>query len=105
MKEVSPNELKKMIAENVDFQLIDVREPYEYEVANLGGTLIPLSILSEKTDLISKEKQVVVHCKSGGRSAKAIAQLEALGFTNLWNLVGGIDAFYSSFIRSPTPAK
>ncbi|NJN80811.1 MAG: rhodanese-like domain-containing protein [Anaerolineales bacterium] len=72
---------------------MDVREPYEYEVSNLGGVLIPLSILSEKMDLISKEKQVIVHCKSGGRSAKAIAQLEALGFDNLWNLTGGIDAY------------
>jgi sulfur-carrier protein adenylyltransferase/sulfurtransferase len=92
-KEISPTEFKKMKAENVDFQLIDVRESYEYEVANLGGTLIPLSILTQKIDLISKEKQVIVHCKSGGRSAKAIAQLEKLGFTNLWNLTGGIDAF------------
>ena len=93
LKEISATELKKMMSENVDFQLIDVRETYEYDISNLGGTLIPLSILSEKTDLISKEKQVIVHCKSGGRSAKAIAQLEALGFTNLWNLSGGIEAF------------
>lgn len=92
-KEISASKLKQMIAENIDFQLIDVRESYEYEVANLGGMLIPLSTLKEKTDLISKDKQVVVHCKSGGRSAKAIAQLEALGFTNLWNLTGGIEAF------------
>jgi sulfur-carrier protein adenylyltransferase/sulfurtransferase len=90
-KEVSPDEFKRMQSENIDFQLIDVRESYEYAVANLGGTLIPLSILAQKTDLISKEKQVIVHCKSGGRSAKAIAQLEQLGFTNLWNLTGGIE--------------
>ena len=92
IKEVSATELKEMIGEKVDFQLIDVREPYEYDIANLGGTLIPLSILTEKTDLIAKDKQVVVHCKSGGRSAKAIAQLEALGFDNLWNLSGGMEA-------------
>ena len=91
-KEITPDEFKKMIAENVDFQLIDVREAYEYEVANLGGTLIPLSTIALKTALISKEKQVIVHCKGGARSAKAIAQLEALGFDNLWNLNGGIDA-------------
>ena len=93
LKEISATELKKMMTENVDFQLIDVREAYEYKAVNLGGILIPLSILSEKTDMISKEKQVIVHCKSGGRSAKAIAQLEALGFTNIWNLTGGIEAF------------
>ncbi len=95
-KEISALEFKKMIAENIDFQLIDVREQYEYDVANLGGTLIPLSNLTEKTGLISKEKQVVVHCKSGSRSAKAIAQLEKMGFTNLWNLTGGIEGFYLS---------
>ena len=93
IKEISSLEFKKMIAENIDFQLIDVREQYEYDVANLGGTLIPLSILSQKTDLISKEKQVVVHCKSGTRSAKAIALLEEKGFNNLWNLTGGIDGW------------
>lgn len=93
LKEISATELKEMIAQNIDFQLIDVREPYEYDIANLGGTLIPISILSEKTDLIAKDKQVVVHCKSGVRSAKAITQLEALGFDNLWNLTGGIDGF------------
>ena len=93
LKEISATELKEMIAQSVDFQLIDVREPYEYDIANLGGTLIPLSILNEKIDLISKEKKVIVHCKSGARSAKAIAQLEALGFDNLWNLTGGIDGF------------
>ena len=93
LKEISATELKKMMTENVDFQLIDVREAYEYKAVNLGGILIPLSILSEKTDMISKEKQVIVHCKSGGRSTKAIAQLEALGFTNIWNLTGGIEAF------------
>ena len=91
-KEITTDEFKKMIAENIDFQLIDVRESYEYEVANLGGTLIPLSTIALKTALISKEKQVIVHCKSGARSAKAIAQLETLGFDNLWNLKGGIDA-------------
>ena len=93
IREISSLELKKMLRENVDFQLIDVREAYEYEVNNLGGILIPLSILKDKTDLISKDKQVIVHCKSGGRSAKAITQLQALGFDNLWNLTGGIEAF------------
>ncbi len=93
VKEISARELKEMIAQNDDFQLVDVRESYEYEVENLGGVSIPLSILAEKTALISKDKKVVVHCKSGARSAQAIAQLENLGFDNLWNLTGGIDGF------------
>ena len=83
-------DLQKMMSENVDFQLVDVREPYEYDIANLGGTLIPLSILHENTGKISKNKQVVVHCKSGARSAKAVAILHDLGFTNIFNLQGGI---------------
>ncbi|MBL7817769.1 MAG: molybdopterin-synthase adenylyltransferase MoeB [Saprospiraceae bacterium] len=93
IKEMSAEELRELQAQNIDFQLIDVREPYEYEVRNLGGVLIPLSILSEKVGLIEKNKKVVVHCKSGARSAKAIAQLEKLGFDNLWNLKGGIDGY------------
>jgi adenylyltransferase/sulfurtransferase len=83
-------DLQKMMSENVDFQLVDVREPYEYDIANLGGDLIPLIILSENTEKISKNKQVVVHCKSGARSAKAVAILHDLGFTNILNLQGGI---------------
>jgi sulfur-carrier protein adenylyltransferase/sulfurtransferase len=78
---------------NLDFQLIDVREPYEYEAGNLGGVSTPLSILTEKMDLIDRGKPVVVHCKTGARSAKAIEQLEALGIKNLLNLRGGIQAY------------
>jgi sulfur-carrier protein adenylyltransferase/sulfurtransferase len=91
--EITVFELKKMLDEKADFQLIDVREPYEYEISNIGGTLTPLSILSENLDKISKDKPVVVHCKSGARSAKAIEQLKILGFDNLLNLKGGILAY------------
>ena len=77
----------------VDFQLIDVREAYEFDLENLGGTLIPLSIFVEKTDLITKEKPVVVHCKSGARSQKAVDILRQKGFTNVFNLKGGMLAF------------
>ena len=95
--EISVFELKKMMDEKADFQLIDVREAYEYEVSNLGGTLIPLSILSENMDKIATNKTVVVHCKSGARSAKAIAILEEHGFKDLLNLAGGIVAFEKEF--------
>ena len=91
--EISVSELKKMMDEKADFQLIDVREPYEYEVSNLGGILIPLSILGENLDKIATDKTVVVHCKSGARSAKAIIMLKEHGFKNLLNLIGGIVAF------------
>jgi rhodanese-related sulfurtransferase len=94
MKEVTVEELKKMIDGKEDFQLIDVREPAEFESANLKGELIPLSSVPQNVDKISKGKKVVVHCRSGKRSANAITFLENNhGYTNLYNLAGGILAW------------
>lgn len=90
-KEITPQELQQWIEAGTDFQLIDVREPDEYELVNIKGELIPLSRLQESVYAISKNKKVVVHCKLGGRSAEAIKILERdFGFTNLYNLKGGI---------------
>lgn len=92
--EVSSEELEEWLKSGVDFQLIDVREPHEYALDNLGGELMPLSHLEDFVDKISREKMVVVHCQSGMRSQKAIQQLrEQYDFTNLKNLTGGIVAF------------
>ena len=102
LESLSVQELYKWQTQNVDFQLIDVRESYEYEVGNLGGILTPLSILSEKVHLIEKNKPVVVHCKSGARSAKAIAELKLLGFKNLLNLQGGILAYAKEIDKTLT---
>lgn len=94
MKEVTVDELKSMIDNNEDFQLIDVREAYEFDIVNLGGELIPLSNIINNPDQINRERKTVIHCKSGGRSAAAIQQLEMkYGFTNLYNLKGGIIAW------------
>ena len=93
MKEISVQELKEKIDKGEDFQLIDVREDFEYEVSNLGGTLIPLGGILIEADKIAKDKPVVVQCRSGKRSAAAIMQLEQLGYTNLYNLTGGILAW------------
>ena len=93
MKEISVEELKSKIDNNEDFQLIDVRETFEYEVSNLEGENIPLaSVLLEK-DKISRDKPVIIHCRSGKRSAQAIKLLENEGYDNLSNLVGGILAW------------
>lgn len=74
--------------------LVDVREPNEYEIHQMGGLLIPLSQIKEKVDQIPKDIKVVVHCRSGVRSAKAIRILQNdYGFDNLWNLKGGILAW------------
>ncbi|MGI9542032.1 MAG: molybdopterin-synthase adenylyltransferase MoeB [Cyclobacteriaceae bacterium] len=94
VKEISVNQLEQWQNQNEDFQLIDVREPYEYEIANLKGDLIPLAEIEAAVDKIASDKKVVVHCRSGVRSAKAIVQLEAkYGFNNLYNLAGGILAY------------
>ncbi|MDZ7878890.1 MAG: molybdopterin-synthase adenylyltransferase MoeB [Saprospiraceae bacterium] len=91
--EISIIDFKKMQSENAHFQLIDVREPCEYTVSNLGGTLYPLSILAEKTAFLSKNLPIIVHCQSGSRSAKAVEALQKLGFDNAVSLAGGIKAY------------
>lgn len=93
MKEITVEELKAMQERGEPFQLIDVREPHEYEEANLGATLIPLGQVKDEMDQIEKDKPVVVHCRSGKRSAQAIQYLEQQGFDNLSNLKGGILAY------------
>ena len=94
VKEITVQELKALMDEKKDFQLIDVREEFEYEVVNIGATLIPLGNIVLEEEKISKDKLVVIHCRSGARSAAAIMQLEQqFGFTNLFNLKGGILAW------------
>ncbi len=94
MKEITVQELKKLIDENADFQLVDVRRDDEFEFANLGGDLITLDVVPNNVEKFDREKQVVVHCRSGKRSADAISYLEQNhGFDNLYNLVGGILAW------------
>ena len=93
MKTISVDELKELKDNGTDFQLIDVREPQEYEQAEIGGELISLGTIPQNIDKIDKNKQVVVHCRSGKRSANAIAFLEQHGFQNLYNLEGGILAW------------
>jgi adenylyltransferase/sulfurtransferase len=73
---------------------VDVREPHEYEAANLGAELIPLATVAAHADRFARDVKVVVHCRSGVRSAKAIRELEdTFGFDNLYNLKGGILAY------------
>lgn len=103
MKEITVKELKKLMDDGADFQLIDVRERNEFDFANLGGELIPLGSVPENAEKFSKDKQVVVHCRSGKRSGDAINYLEQKhGFDNLYNLVGGILA-WSDEIDSTIP--
>jgi molybdopterin/thiamine biosynthesis adenylyltransferase/rhodanese-related sulfurtransferase len=104
VKEISVSDLHEWQENHTDFQLIDVREPYEYEIANLHGELIPLAEVETAIDKIASDKNVVLHCRSGVRSAKAIAALEKkYGFKNLYNLKGGILAWANEI--DPTMAK
>jgi molybdopterin/thiamine biosynthesis adenylyltransferase/rhodanese-related sulfurtransferase len=94
IKEITARDLYDWQVRGEDFQLIDVREIIEYEEVNIGAHLVPLAGILDYADSISREKKVVIHCKMGGRSAKAIRQLEdRWGFQNLYNLKGGIQAY------------
>ncbi len=94
MKEITVVELKALIDSKANFQLIDVREQHEFDEANLNGQLIPMGEVMDNVDKIAKDKQVVIHCRSGKRSATIIQVLEAqFGFDNLYNLKGGILAY------------
>ena len=96
--EEEEEELKQKIDNKEDFQLIDVREAFEYETSNLDGLNIPLGGILIETDKIETGKPVIVQCRSGKRSAAAIMQLEQLhGFDNLYNLKGGILAWQEAF--------
>jgi sulfur-carrier protein adenylyltransferase/sulfurtransferase len=92
--EITPMELKQWQMDNTPIQLIDVREPEEYQIVHIDGELIPLATIMANADKIDRNKKVVVHCKTGSRSARAILALEEkFGFTNLYNLKGGILAY------------
>jgi len=94
MKEKTVSELKAMMDSGEDFQLIDVREPHEYDICNLKGILIPMNEIPDNLDKISKDKIVIMQCRSGSRSGRIIQYLEeAHGYQNLYNLRGGILAW------------
>ncbi|MEM4238900.1 MAG: molybdopterin-synthase adenylyltransferase MoeB, partial [Nitrososphaerota archaeon] len=90
---ITPLELKELLQRSVDIQLIDVREPVEWEICRIpGARLIPLGQLTSRLHEIDQTKKVIVYCHSGQRSALAVKLLRALGLTNTYNLAGGIDA-------------
>jgi len=90
MKEITALELKKLKDNKANFQLIDVREDYELEICEIGAEHIPMGDIMSNLDKISKTQQVIIHCKSGARSGAICQALEKEGFTNVYNLKGGI---------------
>lgn len=103
IKEITVSQLAEWIDSGKEFQLIDVREPHEYAIAEIGGILIPLAQVAEHADRISQEKPVVIHCRSGVRSANAIRELQELhGWNHLYNLKGGILAWADEIDQAVT---
>jgi molybdopterin/thiamine biosynthesis adenylyltransferase/rhodanese-related sulfurtransferase/molybdopterin converting factor small subunit len=95
MEEITATELKQRLDNGDDIQIIDVREPHEYEIGQIPNSkLIPLGQVLTRMNEIDPDRETVVHCKMGGRSAKAIDALQRSGFTGkLINLAGGITAW------------
>ncbi len=101
--EISVRELKRKLEAHAPFLLLDVREPNEYEIARIvGAKLIPLGELPARLGEIEKEREIVIHCHSGVRSAHAVQLLRNAGFEKAFNLTGGIDA-WSREIDSSVP--
>ncbi|HLF13593.1 MAG TPA: MBL fold metallo-hydrolase [Bacteroidota bacterium] len=91
--QITVQELKRKIEAGEKVLLVDVREPDEFEAANLDGKLIPLRELPKRFTELDTEREIVVHCHTGGRSQRAVEFLYEKGFRNVKNLIGGIDAW------------
>lgn len=95
--DITVQELKERLDNGEELHFYDVREEHEYEADNLGAILIPLGELPDHMDELEhlKDEEIIVHCRSGARSANAQKYLQANGFTNVRNVVGGILAYRS----------
>ena len=94
MMDIYPDELIERMAKKEPLNIIDVREDWEYEERNLGGKLIPLSTLPHRLDELESIKghEIIIHCRSGARSNNAKQFLSSKGFSQVRNLIGGIEA-------------
>ncbi|NBV13895.1 MAG: rhodanese-like domain-containing protein [Sphingobacteriia bacterium] len=99
MLDISIHELKERIDAGTAPMLIDVREPHEYEAYHLDAQLIPLGTLPARAEELSefKDKEIVMYCRSGGRSGQAQQYLTSLGFSAVRNLTGGMLAWTAAF--------
>jgi sulfur-carrier protein adenylyltransferase/sulfurtransferase len=86
-------ELKQRLDRGDQILVLDVREPHEYQIANIGGKLIPLNDVPKRLNEIDREREIVVHCKGGGRSQRAAEFLAQQGYAKVSNLAGGITAW------------
>jgi sulfur-carrier protein adenylyltransferase/sulfurtransferase len=88
--EITARELKERLDRGEDIFILDVREPHEYQICSLKGHLIPLGELAQRVHELDSAREIVAHCKMGGRSAKAVDFLRQAGFRKVYNLRGGI---------------
>ncbi|MBO3697881.1 rhodanese-like domain-containing protein [Roseivirga sp. E12] len=95
MQEITVQELKQRQANGGNLNIIDVREEWEFDEDNIGAQLLPLGDLPKRLSEIThlKDEEVIVHCRSGARSARAQKYLMSQGFSNVINLAGGIMAY------------
>jgi sulfur-carrier protein adenylyltransferase/sulfurtransferase len=93
IQEITATELKARQDRGEKIFILDVREPHEYQICNLNGKLIPLGELTRRVNELDSSVEMVVHCRSGKRSADAIHFLQTAGFKKLWNLKGGVLAW------------
>ena len=91
--QITVQELKQRLDAGEDLMILDVREPYEYQIANIGGTLIPQSQVPQRLAEIDRNREIVVQCRSGGRSQRVAEFLAAQGYPNVKNLAGGLLAW------------
>src|SRR5579871_992871 len=91
--EMQVEELKRRLDAGEDLFVLDVREPHEYQICNIGGHLIPLGDLPKRVSELDSSREIVAHCRSGVRSAKAVGFLQQAGFRKVHNLAGGILAW------------
>jgi sulfur-carrier protein adenylyltransferase/sulfurtransferase len=94
--EITPSELKERLDRGDPLVIVDVREPYEWDIGNLeeyGALLVPLGELEDRLDELDREAEIVLQCRSGARSARALLQMRSEGFQRLLNLKGGILAW------------
>ena len=91
MKSISPKELNNIIESgNSECQLIDIRDEYEHDICCIGGEKINMYSIPENIDLLSKNKKIIIYCRTGVRSANSCHLMKELGFTKTYNLIGGI---------------
>ena len=97
---ISVEELKKKLDAKADIFILDVREPHEYQICNLKGYLIPVGDLPKRVNELDSSREIIAHCKVGGRSAKAVNFLRRSGFKKVYNLTGGITEWAEKIDRT-----